>query len=100
MPAAKLKGSKFYTESDLQAFTESFDKGLKVNFSDGTRPQFVKFGSVRDNDSRCDVKGGRLTLQGYAKYFILDPTNARVCSNYKFNQHGQGASCQVFQTIC
>ena len=62
--AAKLKGSRFNTESDLEAFTECFDKGLKGNFSEENKPQFVKFGSGRDNDSRCDVKGGKLTLQG------------------------------------
>ena len=66
--AAKLKGSKFKTKSDLDAFTECFDKGLKGNFSEDNNPQFVKFGSARDNDSRCDVKGGRLILQGWARY--------------------------------
>ena len=63
--AAKLKGSKkFNTESDLEAFTECFNNGLKFHFSEDNKPQFVKFGTVRDNDSSCDIKNGRLTLQG------------------------------------
>jgi len=66
--AAKLKGSKkFNTESDLEAFIECFNNGLKGNFSEDNKPQFVKFGSARDNDNRCDVKGGRLMLQGWAR---------------------------------
>ena len=64
LPIAKLKNFNSYTESDLDAFTECFDKGLKGNFSEGSKPQFVRFGSPRDNDSRCDVKGGRLMLPG------------------------------------
>ena len=63
-PSAKFRNSKFDTESDLDAFTECFDKGLKNSFSEGSKPQFVKFGSARDNDGRCDVKNGKLTLQG------------------------------------
>lgn len=62
-PTARLKNSRF-TESDLDAFTECFDKGLKGNFSEDSKLQFVKFGSLRDNDSRCGVKGGKLALQG------------------------------------
>jgi len=46
------------------AFTDSFDTGLKTTFSDKSKPQFVKFGSLRDNDAACGVKGGKLSLQG------------------------------------
>ena len=63
-PTAKLKGSKFCSKEDLDTFTECFDKGLKTNFSDDRKPKFVKFVSARENDSRCDIKGGKLTLQG------------------------------------
>lgn len=61
---AKLKGSKFDGESDLQAFTESFDKGLKRNFAGVRKPHYaVKFGSVRDSDAKCGVKDGQLRLE-------------------------------------
>ena len=65
-PTAKLKNSKFKSKSDLDAFTESFDKGMKITFSEDGKPQFVKFGSARDNDNNCDVKAGKLKLQGQA----------------------------------
>jgi len=61
---ARLKDSKFDNEQDLAAFTESFDTGLKEAFSDSSKPQFVKFGSLRDNDVRCGVKSGKLSLPG------------------------------------
>jgi len=62
-PPARFKDSKFGAE-DIEAFTENFDGGLKKVFSDSSKPQFVKFGSPRDNDPSCNVKHGRLSLQG------------------------------------
>ena len=61
---ARLKNSSFDNKQDLAAFTESFDIGLKTTFSDNSKPQFVKFGSLRDNDARCGVKSGKLSLPG------------------------------------
>ena len=68
---AKLKKSKFDNKHDLAAFAESFDiaGGLKTIFSDNSRPQFVKFGSKRDNDARCNVKDGKLELPGWVICF-------------------------------
>jgi len=60
----KFKNTKFNDEQDLVAFTDSFDTGLKTTFSDKSKSQFVKFGSLRDNDAACGVKGGKLSLQG------------------------------------
>jgi hypothetical protein len=99
MPTAKLKGSKFYTESDFEAFTDSFDKGLKINFSEGTRKQFVKFGSLRDNDSQHDVKGGQLMLNGSVNFYIYNPTNATVSYHHNHHRYPQNSGCQVFSAI-
>ena len=63
-PLANFKNSRFDNEQDLAAFTESFDTGLKWVFADNSKPQFVKFGSPRDNDPRYNVKTGKLRLSG------------------------------------
>jgi len=63
-PPERFKNSKFDNDQDLAAFTESFDAGLKRTFSNNSKPQFVKFGSLRDTDGHCGVKYGRLSLQG------------------------------------
>ena len=60
----RFKNSAFDNGQDLAAFTESFDTGLKTVFSGNSKPQFVKFGSLRDNDARCGVKSGKLSLPG------------------------------------
>ena len=60
----KLKGSKFDTPEYLAAFAQGFNEGLKMVFSDDQAPQYVKFGSPRDNDAKCEIKAGKLTLTG------------------------------------
>ena len=63
-PSARFKDSKFDNKDDLAAFTAAFDTGLKTSFSDNSKPQFVRFGSPRDNDTGCGVKGGKFSLPG------------------------------------
>lgn len=60
----KLGTSKFNTSEDISAFAEKFNEGLKRVFSDDKGPQWVKFGTSRDNDPRHGIKGGRLMLPG------------------------------------
>lgn len=60
----KLKISKFNTQEDLAAFTQKFDKGLKMVFSSDKGAQYVKFGSLRDNDPKHGIKAGKLMLTG------------------------------------
>ena len=60
----KLSGSKFDTPEDLDAFSQKFDEGLKRVFCKDQAPQYVKFGSPRDNDPKCGIKAGRLVLTG------------------------------------
>jgi len=60
----KLQTSKFNTPEDLSAFAQKFDEGLKRVFSDDTGPQYIKFGSPRDNEPKHGIKSGRLMLTG------------------------------------
>ena len=62
---ARFRNSKkFNNKVDLASFAETFDTGLKETFSDNSKSQFVKFGGPRDDDARCGVKGGKLSLPG------------------------------------
>jgi len=60
----KLTGSKFNTPEDLDAFSQKFDEGVKRVFSKDQTPQYVKFGTPRDNDPNYGIKAGRLALTG------------------------------------
>jgi len=61
-----LKDSKFNTTEDLTSFSEKFDEGVKKVFSTSNSRgnQYVKFGSPRDHDAKCGIKGGKLALTG------------------------------------
>ena len=60
----KLAQSTFNTPEDLSAFSKKFDEGLKKVFSDDKKSQYIKFGSLRDNDSKHGIKAGKLMLTG------------------------------------
>jgi len=63
----KLRGSRFNTPEDLDAFSQKFDEGVKRVFSSDQAAQHVKFGSLRDSDPDCGIRAGRLALTGYLK---------------------------------
>ncbi|KAF8901908.1 hypothetical protein CPB84DRAFT_1708063 [Gymnopilus junonius] len=65
---ARIFLSKFLSESDflddLDAIVENFDKTTKVRFRNAGDPQYIKFGSTRDNDPHCNIRFGQLKLSG------------------------------------
>jgi hypothetical protein len=49
---------------DLDHIVRCFDKTTKVRFSSDKQPQYIKFGSTRDNDPECNIRFGQLKLNG------------------------------------
>ncbi|KAF8805109.1 hypothetical protein BYT27DRAFT_7192750 [Phlegmacium glaucopus] len=49
---------------DLDHITRCFDKTTKPRFRDAKEPQYVKFGSARDNDAVNNIRFGQLKLLG------------------------------------
>lgn len=49
---------------DLDHIVRCFDKTTKVRFSSDSQPQYIKFGSTRDNDASCNIRFGQLKLTG------------------------------------
>jgi len=60
----KLRGSRFDTPEDLAMFSQRFDEGVKKIFSNDQMAQYVKFGSMRDNDPEYGIRAGSLMLTG------------------------------------
>jgi len=56
---------------DLEHIICCFDKTTKLRFRDAEVPDYVKFGSSRDNDKSCEIRKGQLKLMGtdIAKFF-------------------------------
>jgi len=85
-----LSESKF--EEDLEHIVRCFDKTTKPRFRNAEEPQYVKFGSTRDNDQEAGIRFGQLKLSGsdVAQFFepsitcIVDAVKrARKDSKYK-----------------
>ena len=49
---------------DLDHIIKCFDKTTKLRFRSVDGPQFVKFGSTRDNDEDCNIRYGQLKMTG------------------------------------
>ena len=49
---------------DLDHIIRCFDKTTKPRFRDAKEPQYVKFGSTRDNDAVHNIRFGQLKLFG------------------------------------
>uniref|UniRef100_A0A8H7Y427 Uncharacterized protein n=1 Tax=Psilocybe cubensis TaxID=181762 RepID=A0A8H7Y427_PSICU len=49
---------------DLDHIVRCFDKTTKPRFRNAEEPQYIKFGSTRDNDPECNIRLGQLRLAG------------------------------------
>jgi len=49
---------------DLEAIVRCFDRTTKLRFRSAADPQFVKFGSTRDNEPETGIRYGQLKLAG------------------------------------
>ncbi|KAF8962457.1 hypothetical protein BDZ97DRAFT_1733008 [Flammula alnicola] len=49
---------------DLDHILHCFDKTTKPRFRDAGEPQYIRFGSTRDNDANINIRFGQLKLEG------------------------------------
>lgn len=66
---ARLADSDYL--EDIEHILECFDRTTKQRFSTDQEPQYIKFGSMRDNDPACNIRYGQLKVEGQdmAKFF-------------------------------
>ena len=57
-----LAESDFF--EDIDDIARCFDKTTKLRFRSADEPQFVKFGSTRDNDKDYNIRYGQLKMAG------------------------------------
>jgi len=49
---------------DLEHIVRCFDKTTKLRFRKAEEPEYIKFGSTRENDKSCNIRYGQLKLMG------------------------------------
>ena len=62
MPTGRLSDSPYL--DDLDHICGCFDKATKTRFRSASEPQYIRFGSTRDNDPSCDIRFGQLKMEG------------------------------------
>ena len=55
---------------DLEHIVRCFDKTTKLRFRKVNEPQYIKFGSTRDNDEAYNIRFGQLKLMGWVIQYI------------------------------
>ncbi|SJL14089.1 uncharacterized protein ARMOST_17544 [Armillaria ostoyae] len=72
----KLKGSQYEGEAELIA--DCFDKTTKHRFRSANEPGYIKFGTMRDTDTRLDIRSGQLRLAGSDVTSFFEPSASSI----------------------
>ncbi|KAF9476870.1 hypothetical protein BDN70DRAFT_881863 [Pholiota conissans] len=59
---------------DIEHIVRCFDKTTKLRFRNAEEPQYVKFGSTRDNDPSYNIRFGQLKLLGTDVALFFEPS--------------------------
>ncbi|PPQ65722.1 hypothetical protein CVT26_000339 [Gymnopilus dilepis] len=60
--------------SDIDHIVRCFDKTTKLRFRNAEEPQYIKFGSTRDNDPAHNIRFGQLKLSGSDVAMFFEPS--------------------------
>ena len=60
--------------SDLDHICKCFDENTKIRFKNENDPQFIKFGSTKDNDANVNIRFGQLKLTGKDVAQFFEPS--------------------------
>jgi hypothetical protein len=64
---------------DLDTIVRCFDKTTKLRFRSQNDPQFIKFGSTRDNEPESNIRYGQLKLSGCVPRIAFLPFGVDWC---------------------
>ena len=67
VPSGHLAASAFDNEEDLKLMVDSFDKCTKPVFKDEKEVSYIKFGTMKDNDTAVNIHHGQLALSGQVR---------------------------------
>ncbi|KAI8977711.1 hypothetical protein BD414DRAFT_538976 [Trametes punicea] len=70
----RLKNSAYGNEEDIKTMLDSFDKFTKLIFKDAKDPAYIKFGSMKCNDPKVNIRRGQLMLTGVEMESFYKPS--------------------------
>ncbi|CDO71998.1 hypothetical protein BN946_scf184943.g33 [Trametes cinnabarina] len=82
----RLKNSAYGNEEDIKAMLDYFDKSTKPIFKDSKDAAFIKFGTMKCNDTKVNIRRGQLTLTGLELESFFSPSLEAIV-NAVLRQH-------------
>ncbi|KAH7912709.1 hypothetical protein BJ138DRAFT_1228273 [Hygrophoropsis aurantiaca] len=70
----KLEGSQYGNSDIVEQMVNIFDKTTKLRFRNAEDPSYIKFGTIRDKDPKCDIRSGQLKMQGQDVAALFEPS--------------------------
>lgn len=83
---SKLANSPFGTADMIQQIAKIFDKTTKLGFRSAEDPQYIKFGTRRDNDPELGIRSGQLKLAGEDIAKLFEPSIEAIAEAFKQQQ--------------
>ena len=60
----RLKDSEYGSDEDIKLMIEGFNKSAKPVFKDEQESSYIRFGPIKCNDLKANIRRGQLTLSG------------------------------------
>ncbi|KAI6156476.1 hypothetical protein EDD17DRAFT_1763968 [Pisolithus thermaeus] len=80
---ALLANSKYGDEDTLKRMADVFDKTTKLQFRDADEPQYIKFGTIHDEDPEYNIHSGQLELSGQDVARLFEPSVEEIISAFE-----------------
>ncbi|KAH9850843.1 hypothetical protein C2E23DRAFT_869587 [Lenzites betulinus] len=85
-----LRDSAYGNDEDIISMLEHFDKSTKPVFKDATEPSYIKFGSMRCNDPKVNIRRGQLTLSGQDMESFFKPSLDAIIESMQKQRQSAG----------
>ncbi|KAI6046251.1 hypothetical protein EDC04DRAFT_2887938 [Pisolithus marmoratus] len=92
---SKLANSQFGTTEMIQQMTKIFDKTTKLGFRNAEDPQYIKFGTRRDNDPEFGIRSGQLKLAGENIAKLFEPSIEAIAEAFRQQQQASAVPISV-----
>ncbi|KIL60592.1 hypothetical protein M378DRAFT_83572 [Amanita muscaria Koide BX008] len=69
----RLRNSKYGSDDEIEAIATAFDKINKCTFNSPNTPCYVKFGGLKYNDPKFDIRSGSIKIAGTQIASLFEP---------------------------
>ncbi|KAI6030475.1 hypothetical protein F5J12DRAFT_294005 [Pisolithus orientalis] len=78
-----LANSKYGDEETLKRMADELDKTTKLQFRDASKPQYIRFGTIRDKELQYNIRSGQLKLSGQDVAKLFQPSVEGIIATFE-----------------